>query len=131
MFIVGAALGVPVFTVVLRKAYGLGAQAMAGGSLHAGPFTVAWPSGEFGGMGLEGAVRLGYRKELEAITDAVAREARYQELVANSYERGKAVSVAQYLEIDAVIDPADTRTWLLRGLASTPVRRSGRYIDTW
>ncbi|WP_211275716.1 carboxyl transferase domain-containing protein [Sphingomonas mucosissima] len=131
MFIVGSALSVPVFTVVIRKAYGLGAQAMAGGSLHAGPFTVAWPTGEFGGMGLEGAVRLGYRKELEAITDAKEREARYQQLVANSYERGKAVSVAQFLEIDAVIDPADTRKWLLRGLASTPARRSGRYIDTW
>lgn len=131
MFIVGSALSVPVFTVVIRKAYGLGAQAMAGGSLHAGPFTVAWPTGEFGGMGLEGAVRLGYRKELEAITDPAQREARYQELVANSYERGKAVSVAQYLEIDAVIDPADTRKWLLRGLASTPSRRSGRYVDTW
>lgn len=131
MFIVGAALSVPVFTVVLRKAYGLGAQGMAGGSLHAGPFTVAWPTGEFGGMGLEGAVRLGYRKELEAIIDANEREARYQQLVANSYERGKAVSVAQFLEIDAVIDPADTRAWLMRGLACTPARRSGRYIDTW
>jgi acetyl/propionyl-CoA carboxylase alpha subunit/acetyl-CoA carboxylase carboxyltransferase component len=131
MFIVGAALSVPVFTVVLRKAYGLGAQAMAGGSLHAGPFTVAWPTGEFGGMGLEGAVRLGYRKELEAIADPNERDVRYQDLVANSYQRGKAVSVAQYLEIDAVIDPADTRQWLLRGLASTPARRSGRYIDTW
>lgn len=131
MFVVGAALSVPIFTVVVRKAYGLGAQGMAGGSLHAGPFTVAWPTGEFGGMGLEGAVRLGYRKELEAIEDAEAREARYQELVAHSYERGKAVSVAQFLEIDAVIDPADTRAWLLRGLASTPARRSGRYIDTW
>ncbi len=131
MFVVGAALSVPIFTVVVRKAYGLGAQGMAGGSLHAGPFTVAWPTGEFGGMGLEGAVRLGYRKELEAIEDAEAREARYQELVAHSYERGKAVSVAQFLEIDAVIDPADTRSWLLRGLASTPARWSGRYIDTW
>ena len=131
MFVVGAALSVPIFTVVVRKAYGLGAQGMAGGSLHAGPFTVAWPTGEFGGMGLEGAVRLGYRKELEAIAEPAAREARYQELVANSYSRGKAVSVAQYLEIDAVIDPADTRTWLLRGLASAPARRSGRYVDTW
>ncbi len=131
MFIVGAALSVPIFTVVVRKAYGLGAQGMAGGSLHAGPFTVAWPTGEFGGMGLEGAVRLGYRKELEAIADTVERESRYQQLVANSYERGKAVSVAQYLEIDAVIDPADTRAWLRRGLASAPARRSGRYVDTW
>ncbi|WP_198927789.1 acetyl-CoA carboxylase family protein [Sphingomonas jeddahensis] len=131
MFIVGAALSVPIFTVVVRKAYGLGAQGMAGGSLHAGPFTVAWPTAEFGGMGLEGAVRLGYRKELDAIVNPEEREARYQQLVANSYERGKAVSVAQYLEIDAVIDPADTRAWLLRGLASAPARRSGRYVDTW
>ena len=131
MFIVGAALSVPIFTVVVRKAYGLGAQGMAGGSLHAGPFTIAWPTGEFGGMGLEGAVRLGYRKELEAIADPAARDERYQQLVANSYERGKAVSVAQYLEIDAVIDPADTRAWLLRGLACAPAKRSGRYIDTW
>lgn len=131
MFVVGAALSVPVFTVVVRKAYGLGAQAMAGGSLHAGPFTIAWPTAEFGGMGLEGAVRLGYRKELEAIADDRDRQKRFEQLVAQSYERGKAVSVAQYLEIDAVIDPADTRKWLLRGLASTPARRSGRYIDTW
>ncbi|OWK33787.1 acetyl-CoA carboxylase family protein [Sphingomonas dokdonensis] len=131
MFVVGAALSVPVFTVVIRKAYGLGAQAMAGGSLHAGPFTIAWPTAEFGGMGLEGAVRLGYRKELEAIAEESERQKRFEQLVAQSYERGKAVSVAQYLEIDAVIDPADTRKWLLRGLASTPSRRSGRYIDTW
>ena len=131
MFVVGAALSVPVFTVVIRKAYGLGAQAMAGGSLHAGPFTIAWPTAEFGGMGLEGAVRLGYRKELEAIADEAERKMRFEQLVAHSYERGKAVSVAQYLEIDAVVDPADTRKWLLRGLASTPSRRSGRYIDTW
>ncbi len=131
MFVVGAALSVPVFTVVIRKAYGLGAQAMAGGSLHAGPFTIAWPTAEFGGMGLEGAVRLGYRKELEAIADEAERKTRFEQLLAHSYERGKAVSVAQYLEIDAVVDPADTRKWLLRGLASTPSRRSGRYIDTW
>lgn len=131
MFLVAAQLAVPVLSVVIRKAYGLGAQAMAGGSLQANAFTVSWPSGEFGGMGLEGAVRLGYRRELEAIADPHAREARYRELVTASYERGKATSVARVLEIDAVIDPADTRAWLRRGLASAPVRRSGRFIDAW
>ena len=131
MFVVGANLGVPIFTVVLRKAYGLGAQAMAGGSLVAGGFCVSWPTGEFGGMGLEGAVRLGFRKELEAIADAGAREVKYRELVQASYDKGKAVSVAQFLEIDAVIDPADTRAWLKRGLAAAPAVASGRYIDTW
>ena len=131
MFLVAAQLSVPVFCVVLRKAYGLGAQAMAGGSLQHNAFTVSWPTGEFGGMGLEGAVRLGYRKELEAIADADAREARYRELVAHSYERGKALSIARVLEIDAVIDPADTRAWLRRGLASAQARPSGRFIDSW
>jgi acetyl/propionyl-CoA carboxylase alpha subunit/acetyl-CoA carboxylase carboxyltransferase component len=131
MFLVAAQLSVPVFCVVLRKAYGLGAQAMAGGSLQHNAFTVSWPTGEFGGMGLEGAVRLGYRKELEAIPDTDAREARYRELVAHSYERGKALSIARVLEIDAVIDPADTRAWLRRGLASAQARPSGRFIDSW
>ena len=131
MFLVAAQLSVPVFCVVLRKAYGLGAQAMAGGSLQHNAFTVSWPTGEFGGMGLEGAVRLGYRKELEAIADADARDARYRELVQHSYERGKALSIARVLEIDAVIDPADTRAWLRRGLASAQARPSGRFIDSW
>lgn len=131
MFLVAGRLSVPVLTVVIRKAYGLGAQAMAGGSLQANAFTVSWPTGEFGGMGLEGAVRLGYRKELEAIADGEAREARYRELVQHSYERGKAISIARALEIDAVIDPADTRLWLRRGLASASARPSGRFIDSW
>lgn len=131
MFLVAAQLSVPVFTVVLRKAYGLGAQAMAGGSLQANAFTISWPTGEFGGMGLEGAVRLGYRKELEAIADPQARDARYAELVQHSYNRGKAISIARALEIDAVIDPADTRAWLRRGVASAPRARSGRFIDSW
>ncbi|NMO93913.1 carboxyl transferase domain-containing protein [Actinomycetospora sp. TBRC 11914] len=109
MFVAGARLTVPLVTVVLRKGYGLGAMAMAGGDLKAPALTVAWPSGEFGGMGLEGAVRLGYRKELEAITDPGARRARYDELVAEYYERGKALSVASVFEVDDVIDPADTR----------------------
>ncbi len=109
MFVAGARLTVPLVMVVLRKGYGLGAMAMSGGDLKAPALTVAWPSGEFGGMGLEGAVRLGYRKELDAITDPDARRARYDELVAQLYDRGKALSVASVFEIDDVIDPADTR----------------------
>ncbi|WP_337830155.1 acetyl-CoA carboxylase family protein [Pseudonocardia sp. TMWB2A] len=116
MFVAGARLTVPVVTVVLRKGYGLGAMAMAGGDLHAPVLTVAWPTGEFGGMGLEGAVRLGFRDELAAITDETARRARYDELVAGYYERGKALSVATVFEIDDVIDPADTRAVVSRAL---------------
>ena len=117
MFVAGARLTVPVCAVVLRKAYGLGAMAMAAGDLRRPAITVAWPTGEFGGMGLEGAVRLGYRKELEAIEDPEARRARYEELVAEQYARGKAVSTAMAFEIDDVIDPADTRAVLAGVLA--------------
>ena len=116
MFVAGARLTVPVVTVVLRKGYGLGAMAMAGGDLHAPVLTVAWPTGEFGGMGLEGAVRLGFRDELAAISDDTARRARYDELVAGYYERGRALSVATVFEIDDVIDPADTRAVVSRAL---------------
>jgi acetyl-CoA carboxylase carboxyltransferase component len=125
MFIAGAQLTVPVCAVVLRKAYGLGAMAMAAGDLHHPALTVSWPSGEFGGMGLEGAVRLGFRAELDAIADPDARRARYDELVAEYYTRGKALSTAQAFEIDDVIDPADTRQVLIGALARTdgrPVR---------
>ena len=135
MFIVAAALTVPIFSIVLRKGYGLGAQAMTGGSFPAAFFTIAWPTGEFGGMGLEGAVRLGYSKELAAETDPVAQKALYDSLVAKSYERGKAVNVAQTVEIDAVIDPLNSRDWILRGLKSMKPRhaheRRRSYIDTW
>ena len=134
MFIVSASISVPVFTVVLRKGYGLGAQAMAAGSFHSTAMTISWPSGEFGGMGLEGAVKLAYRKELEAIADPVKREEKYAEKVAQLYEVGRATAVAQYLEIDAVIDPMDTRAWPMRGLKMRrPVRsaRPRRYIDAW
>ncbi len=134
MFVAGAGLSVPIFTIVLRKGYGLGAQAMAGGSFHAPFFIVSWPTGEFGGMGLEGAARLGYRKELEAEPNDEAREALFKKLVAQSYARGKAVNMAAYLEIDDVIDPADTRRWILRGYRSLPPRDAGRrrgFIDTW
>ena len=135
MFVTAGAMEIPIFTVVLRKGYGLGAQAMAGGTFPASFFIVSWPTGEFGGMGLEGAVRLGYRKELEAEPDPAAQKALFDTLVARSYERGKAISVAQALEIDAVIDPVDTRAWIVRGLKSMkPRTRSGerrRFIDTW
>jgi acetyl-CoA carboxylase carboxyltransferase component/biotin carboxyl carrier protein len=134
MFIVAASLSVPIFAIVLRKGYGLGAQAMTGGTFPATFFTIAWPTGEFGGMGLEGAVRLGYRKELEAEADPAARQALFERRVAHMYERGKAVNVAQTFEIDAVIDPADSRHWVLRGLKSIKPREAGgrrRYIDAW
>ncbi|HET9623452.1 MAG TPA: carboxyl transferase domain-containing protein [Kofleriaceae bacterium] len=136
MFVTAASITVPYFTVVLRKAYGLGAIAMAAGDFHAGVSIVAWPTGEFGPMGLEGAVKLGYRKELEAIADPAARQAAYEAMVAKLYEEGKAINAASYLEIDDVIDPAETRRWLLAGLAAMPAppRREGRKrpcIDPW
>jgi acetyl/propionyl-CoA carboxylase alpha subunit/acetyl-CoA carboxylase carboxyltransferase component len=120
MFVTGASLTVPLFGIVLRKGYGLGAQSMIGGGFHASFFTVAWPTGEFGGMGLEGYVRLGFRKEMEAIEDPVEREEYYQAKVAELYANGKAVSIASVLEIDEVIDPADTRHWIMSGLRSVP-----------
>jgi len=119
MFIAGARLTVPLCTVVLRKGYGLGAMAMAGGDLKAPLLCVAWPTGEFGGMGLEGAVRLGFRKELAAITDPAGRQQRYEQLVAEYYEKGKALSTAAAFEIDDVIDPAQTRHVLIETLART------------
>jgi len=112
MFVTGANLSVPTATVVLRKGYGLGAQAMAAGSFKAPLFTVGWPTSEFGAMGLEGAVKLGMRRELEAIEDPGERERVYQDTVAAAYERGRGVSMASYFEIDDVIDPADTRRWI-------------------
>lgn len=118
LFLAGAALTVPLMTIVLRKGYGLGAQAMAAGSFQAPVFIVSWPTGEFGGMGLEGAVRLAYRNELAAIADPVEREATYQRHVAELYQKGKAVSMAAFLEIDGVIDPAESRHWIMRALKS-------------
>ena len=134
MFVVSGTMTTAMFTIVLRKGYGLGAQAMAGGSFHAPFFIVSWPPGEFGGMGLEGAVRLGFRKELEAEPTPEAQEALFRKKVAESYARGKAINMAAYLEIDDVIDPADTRRWILRGLKSLPPPKAGarrRFIDTW
>jgi acetyl-CoA carboxylase carboxyltransferase component len=132
-FIAGAKLRTPLLTVVTRKGYGLGAQAMAGGSFHAPLFIAAWPTGEFGGMGLEGAVRLGYRKELEAETDPVAQKALFDQLVARLYAAGKATSMAAALEIDTVIDPADTRRWIVGGLnaAAGTVRPWEVRVDSW
>jgi acetyl-CoA carboxylase carboxyltransferase component len=95
-------------------------------------FTVGWPTGEFGAMGLEGAVRLGFKKELEALPEGVERDALFQKLVARSYANGEAMHMAATLEIDAVIDPAETRSWLARGLASARVGAPGaRFVDTW
>ncbi|MDH4393377.1 MAG: carboxyl transferase domain-containing protein, partial [Aquabacterium sp.] len=141
LFVTAAHLQVPVFCVVIRKGYGLGAQAMAVGGFDAPVFTVSWPTGEFGGMGLEGAVKLGYRKELEAAgpDGDKTREALYQKLVARQYENGSAINMATTLEIDAVIDPADTRSWLVRGLDSTGAARGAgsaggvpaRFVDVW
>ncbi|KPQ01714.1 carboxyl transferase domain-containing protein [Marinobacter sp. HL-58] len=135
MFVTGASISVPFFTVVLRKGYGLGAQAMAAGSFHAPMFTIGWPSSEFGAMGLEGAVRLGFAKELAAVENQDERKALFDKLVGQLYERGKGVSMTSFLEIDAVIDPAETRDWLIRGLASVDpesLRSGGRpMVDTW
>jgi acetyl-CoA carboxylase carboxyltransferase component len=140
LFLAGAALTVPFITVVLRKGYGLGAQAMAGGSFRAPLMTVAWPTGEFGGMGLEGAVKLAYRRELDAITDADARQAKYDAMVADAYARGAALNTAAYFEIDDVIDPAETRA-LVAAVALRPSAdgRDGpahpisrrRFVDSW
>ncbi len=135
MFVVGAHITVPYFTVILRRAYGLGVMAMSKGGFHETFFTASWPSGEFGGMGLEGAVKAGFRKELEAVENAMERESLYNKLVALAYERGKAINVASYLEIDSVIDPAETRQWILQGLRSVPAERirgeGHTYVDPW
>ncbi|HPA89158.1 MAG TPA: carboxyl transferase domain-containing protein [Quisquiliibacterium sp.] len=137
IFVTASNITVPFFTIVLRKAYGLGAMAMAGGSFHMSSFfTVSWPTGEFGSMGFEGQIRLGYRNELEAIADPVARQKRFQELVDGLYAHGKALNIAPFLSVDAVIDPAESRRWILRGLDAFPPapRREGRKrpnIDAW
>ncbi|MCU1427516.1 MAG: carbamoyl-phosphate synthase large subunit [Actinomycetia bacterium] len=136
MFVTGASLTVPFFTIVLRKGYGLGAQAMAGGSFHAPLFCVSWPTGEFGGMGLEGAVRLGFRRELDAIDDEQERQDAFEQMVARAYERGKALNVATYFEIDDVIDPAESRRRIVETLRAAPSAppRTGKKrpcIDTW
>ena len=137
LFVIGAQLRVPLLAVILRKGYGLGAMALTGGGFHAPLATAAWPSGEFGAMGLEGAVRLGYSKELEAVPHGPDRDALYQRLVDQQYASGKAINMAATLEIDAVIDPASTRDWLAQGLTSAQAAtgraaaRPRRFIDPW
>jgi len=136
LFVISTSITVPLMAIVIRKGYGLGAQAMTGGGFKASTFTVTWPTGEFGGMGLEGAVKLGYRKELEAIEEPEERLAEYEKRVAQMYDRGKAVNFATAFEIDEVIDPAASRDWILAGLKSapTPPKREGKkkpFIDTW
>lgn len=134
MVVTGANLTVPFGLVILRKAYGLGAQAMAAGSLKVPQFAVSWPTGEFGPMGLEGAVKLGFKRELDAIEDETERKRRFEEMVASAYEHGKALNVASVFEIDDVIDPADTRRWVATALAPATSRPQGKkrpFIDTW
>lgn len=138
MFVTSASISVPLFTVVLRKGYGLGAQAMAGGSFKTPAFTISWPTGEFGGMGLEGAVRLGYKKELDAIADEQDRKNMFNQKVDELYQNGKAVNYATAFEIDGVVDPADTRRWIVSGLNAMPhsektsrPRKRRNFVDTW
>lgn len=135
LFVTAANLTVPLCTVVTRKGYGLGAQAMAAGGFKATIFTVGWPSSEFGGMGLEGFVRLGYRDELAAVEDPVERQELFEKMVAKMYEVGKGVSMADHFEIDDVIDPADTRRWITTAFRSMPSagpgKGNGAFIDTW
>lgn len=134
LFLAAAQLQVPVFSVVMRKGYGLGAMGLTAGGFHAPRLTLAWPQAEFGAMGLEGAVRLGYRKELAAAGDDAAREALFQRLLQQQIDAGSAVEMATTLEIDAVIDPAETRDWLLRALQAAP-RSAGAarpgVLDAW
>ncbi|MBR7678099.1 carbamoyl-phosphate synthase large subunit, partial [Streptomyces daliensis] len=136
LFVTGANLSVPVCALILRKAYGLGAMAMLGGNTHAPVATAAWPSGEIGAMGLEGAVRLGFRRELEAVAEPVERERAFQARVDELYARGKALNAATVMEIDDVIDPADSRALITAAFRDTPgpvpgSERRRPYVDTW
>ena len=136
MYVAGANLTVPYFLCVLRKAYGLGALAMASGSFDETFFDISWPTGEFAGMGLEGSVKLGRRAELAAIEDISKRKARYEELVDAAYAWSRALNAATVSEVDDVIDPAETRNWLIMGLDSAPpiIPREGKkhsWVDTW
>lgn len=139
LFVTGANLSVPTGTIILRKGYGLGAMAMCGGSFKSPLFCVAWPTGEVGGMGLEGAIKLGFRRELDAVADPTERAAMYDSLVAAAYERGRALNVASHFEIDDVIDPADSRRWITTLFTSAASDLNTRhrlpkkrpYIDTW
>jgi acetyl-CoA carboxylase carboxyltransferase component len=136
LLVAGAALSVPLLAIILRRGYGLGAQAMVGGSLHEPLLTVAWPSAHLGPMGLEGAVRLALRKELEAIDDDAAREERVRELTAAAQDNAKALNAAQLFELDDVVDPAETRGLIARTLAAAASQEHApphghRFVDTW
>ena len=135
LFVTGAALRVPFVALILRKAYGLGAQAMAAGSLHEPLLTVGWPTAELGPMGLEGAVRLGFRRELDAIADEGEREERVQQMTAALHEHAKALNAATLFELDDVIDPAESRRLIISTLAAadsaSPRTTERRFVDTW
>ncbi len=136
MFVTGASITVPTFMVILRKAYGLGAQAMAGGCHKLPGFVIAWPTSEFGGMGLEGQVKLGQRARLAAIEDPAERQAAFNAMVEAAYDRGKGLNAAHVYEIEDVIDPADTRRWVVGGLKASPPpaprgERKRPCVDTW
>ncbi|MHB1834328.1 MAG: acyl-CoA carboxylase subunit beta [Solirubrobacteraceae bacterium] len=136
LLVAGAALRVPLIAVILRRAYGLGAQAMVGGSLHEPLLTVAWPSSHLGPMGLEGAVRLALRNELAEIEDETEREARVRELTAMAQDNARALNAAQLFELDDVIDPAVTRALIAATLATASGAAASdppvsRFVDTW
>jgi len=134
MFVTAAKLRVAILAIALRKGYGLGAMAMAGGGFRSASCAVSWPTGEFGPMGLEGSIRLGFKKELDNVPEGPERQALYDQLVARAYERGHAINVASTTEIDAVIDPAQTRTWIRQGIASASLRASRprrAFVDAW
>jgi acetyl-CoA carboxylase carboxyltransferase component len=136
LFVTAASLRVPFSAVILRKAYGLGAQAMAAGSLHEPLLTVGWPTAELGPMGLEGAVRLGFRRELDAIADEEEREAKVAEMTELAHEHAKALNAATLFELDDVIDPAETRSLLVSTLTAATAhagerRPAHRFVDTW
>jgi acetyl-CoA carboxylase carboxyltransferase component len=126
---------VPILSILLRKAYGLGAQAMTGGGFHEPMFTIAWPTCEIGIMGFEGMVKLGHREELAAIADPTARQARIEELIAHEYRKGNALNAAAFAVLDDVIDPQDTRAWIASAITAVPTTpRTGKkrsFIDTW
>jgi acetyl/propionyl-CoA carboxylase alpha subunit/acetyl-CoA carboxylase carboxyltransferase component len=136
MFVVGTNITVPAFTIILRKVYGLGGIAMTSGAFRFNTFTIAWPTGEWGPMGLEGSVRLGYRNELAAIEDPVERKKYFDKMVEREYQRGRALKLANGFGIDDCIDPADSRFWIANILASLrpPAPRDGKkrpFVDAW
>ena len=134
MLVAGASLTVPFVAVITRRAYGLGAQAMVAGSLHEPLLTFAWPSAELGPMGLEGAVRLGMRKELEVIEDDAEREKAVRDLTEMALENAKALNAATLFELDDVIDPAETRRLVSSTFAAARTgakHHAARFVDTW